>query len=126
MSRSRLLSITTETVSISNTTHKARGSFNVTLFSDTHTLNLIILILNFQCVSVAKEGNIKRATGLIAKRNTDDYYIFLQTKLTLFQNYFTASGSPVDLILPKFSLFDALMLSFNQKHTIKMLAGFRV
>ena len=75
-------------------------------------------------MSVAKEGNIKRAPGLKAKRNI--YYIVLQTKLTLFQNYFTASGSPVDLILPKFSLFDALMLSFNQKHTIKMLAGFRV
>ena len=46
-----------------NRNNKAQGSFNVTLFSDTHTLNLSLLILNFQFVGVAKEGNIKRAPG---------------------------------------------------------------
>ena len=40
------------------------SSFNVTLSSDTHKLNLSILILNFQCLGVAKEGNIKRVLGL--------------------------------------------------------------
>ena len=33
-------------------------------FSDTHKLNLSILKLNFQCVGVAKEGNIKMPRAL--------------------------------------------------------------
>ena len=38
-------------------------------------------------------------TTYIAKRK-----IVHRTKLTVFQNHFTASGSPVDFILPNFSL----------------------
>ena len=47
---------------------KPRGSFSVTLFSDTHAFNLSILILYAQCVGVVKEGNIKRALVLISGR----------------------------------------------------------
>ena len=38
---------------------------SLTLFSDNHTLNLSMLMLNFQCVGVAKEGYIKTVPGLI-------------------------------------------------------------
>ena len=44
-----------------------KGSFNVTLFSDTQTLNLTILLLNFQFMGVVIEGNIKRVPGLIVR-----------------------------------------------------------
>ena len=52
----------------------------------------------------AETVNISNTT-YIAKRN-----IILQTRLTFFQNHFTASGSPVDFILLIFSLF----LPFNR------------
>ena len=45
--------------------NKARCSFNVTLFSDIHTLKI-------QDVGVAKEGKIKRVPGLTLKQLRDD------------------------------------------------------
>ena len=45
--------------------YKPWGSFNVTLFSDIHTLKIKSQFTHIQCVGVAKEGYIKRALGLI-------------------------------------------------------------
>jgi len=56
-------------------------------------------------LSITEETASFSNTTYIAKRN-----IVLQTKLTFFQNHFTASGSPVDFILPNFSLF----VTFNR------------
>ena len=46
--------------------YKARDSFNVTLFSDTHTSKIQYKYTLIRCVGVAKEGNIKRAPALIS------------------------------------------------------------
>ena len=51
-------------VTIQLQSNKAWGSFNVTLLSDTHTLK-IQYEYSHSSVGVAKEGNIKRAPGLI-------------------------------------------------------------
>ena len=51
-------------VTIQLQSNKARDSFNVTLLSDTHTLK-IQYEYSHSSVGVAKEGNIKRAPGLI-------------------------------------------------------------
>ena len=42
----------------------ARGSFHVTLFSDTNTLKIQYEYTQILCVDVVKDGNIQRATGL--------------------------------------------------------------
>ena len=60
--------------------------------------SVVIVLSRFQPFR-AETVSISNTT-YIAKRN-----ILIQTKLTFFQNHFTASGSPVDFILPKFSLF---------------------
>ena len=60
--------------------------------------SVVIVLSRFQPFR-AETVSISNTT-YIAKRN-----IIIQTKLTFFQNHFTASGSPVDFILPKFSLF---------------------
>ena len=57
--------------------------------------SVVIVLSRFQPFR-AETVSISNTT-YIAKRN-----ILIQTKLTFFQNHFTASGSPVDLILPKF------------------------
>ena len=49
----------------SDQSYKAWVSFIVDLFSDIHKLSLSMLILNSQCVGVAREVNNKRAPGLI-------------------------------------------------------------
>ena len=60
--------------------------------------SVVIVLSRFQPFR-AETVSISNTT-YIAKRN-----ILIQTKLTFFQNHFTASGSPVDFILPNFSLF---------------------
>ena len=60
--------------------------------------SVVIVLSRFQPFR-AETVSISNTT-YIAKRN-----ILIQTKLTFFQNHFTASGSPVDSILPNFSLF---------------------
>ena len=42
-----------------------RDSFNVTLFSDTNTLKIQYEYTQIQCVGLAKEGYIKRVSGLM-------------------------------------------------------------
>ena len=64
-----------------------RAFFHVTLFSDTHTLNLSILILNFQCKGAAKERRIKRAQGLTT------YDGLLRTLFSLILEYNSINGS---------------------------------
>ena len=50
-----------ETESMINSDFNAWSSFNVTLFSDTHTLKIQF---EYSSLGVAKDGNIKRAPGL--------------------------------------------------------------
>ena len=50
---------------------KGTGPYNVTLFSETHTLKNLYEYTEIKCVGVAKECYIKRAPSLNRKLCTD-------------------------------------------------------
>ena len=79
-------------VTIQLQSNKAWGSFNVTLLSDTHTLK-IQYEYSHSSVGVAKEGNIKRAPGLI---------------WPIWSNW--------TVILPSIGLSDQFWLAWNNAH----------